>query len=232
MNQRGAMPLSIQELWEQHVKKSYASWVQPKSGDLLGDAKYFLDRIKTGSDPRIRARYGRSSLLLSIAAIEAITNDGLTTIYGFLGDTWPSECANDPPWIYFRRTSWKRVGRLLMKGRIVKKIEYLFSHIERLTDIDIPDDLRPRLRQIFQTRNRIAHMTYLSDPKKYFSVFNDRQVAYAAKVAYDTAKEYIDLLKEGFEEINLPIETIRPDWWFEEESSYPLNWSELKPAHN
>jgi hypothetical protein len=49
-----------------------------------------------------------------------------------------------------------------------------------------------------------------------------------ARVAHDTASEYINLLKEAFEEFHLPIETIRPDWWFEEQSSYPLKWSDLR----
>jgi len=228
MSNRRTTGFSYQELFEKHAKKSYESWVQPKSGDLLGDTKYLLNRITPGQDPRTRASFGRASLLLSIAAIEAITNDGLSTLHGFLGDQWPSECINDPPWTFFKRTSWKRVGGLLRKERIAKKLEYLLGHVKRVTNLDISDDLRPRLRQIFQIRNRIAHMTYLQDPDKYFSVFNDKQVAYTAKVAHETASEYINLLKEAFEEFHLPIETIRPDWWFEEQSSYPSKWSEFK----
>jgi len=205
MTNRRTTTFSMEELFEQQAKRSYESWAQPKSGDLLGDAKYLLNRITAGQDPRTRASHGRASLLLSIAAIEAITNDGLSTLHGFLGDQWPSECVNDPPWTYFKRTSWKRVGWLLRKGRIAKKIEYLLGHVKRLTNLDISDDLRPRLRQIFQIRNRIAHMTYLQDPQKYFSVFNDKQVAHTARFAHETASEYIDLLKDAFEEFASPL---------------------------
>lgn len=213
--------LSIEELWQREVKKSYQSWVQPKSGDLLGDARYFLNKTEAVVEPRIRARYGRAALVVSVAAIEAITNDGLAAIYWLLVDCWPSECVGNPPWCYFKGTSWRPVERLLKRGKLTKKIEYLLRHLNRYTISTPSDDLLSRLGQVVQARNRIVHMTYLLNPKKYPSVLKDRQVVHTAGVAYETALEYINFLNDGFEEIKLPIGTIRPEWWFEEKLTYP-----------
>jgi len=199
------------------AKKAHKSWVQPKSGDLLGDAKYFLEQAKAARELRIRARHGRAALVISVAAIEAITNDGLATIHQLLGESWPSEVVRLPPCCYFKRTSYKRVERLLRRGKLRDKIEYLRRHINRITYVTPSDDLWSRLGQVVQARNRVIHMTYLWNPNKYPSVLRARQVAHTAAVAYDTASEYINFLREGFEEINLPIETIRTDWWSEEQ---------------
>jgi len=199
------------------AKKAHKSWVQPKSGDLLGDAKYFLEQAKAARELRIRARHGRAALVIGVAAIEAITNDGLAAIYQLLGEDWPSEVINHPPCCYFRRTSPKPVERLLKRGKLIKKIEYLRRHINRLTYVTPAEDLWSRLGQVVQARNRVVHMTYLLNPNKYPSVLRAREVAHTATVAYETASEYISFLREGFEEIKLPIETIRPEWWLEEE---------------
>lgn len=200
------------------ANKAHQVWVQPKSGDLLGDAKYFLGQTKAATKPRIRARHGRAALVISVAAIEAITNDGLATIYEFLVDAWPSDSIKSPPWCYFRGISFRPVERLLRRGKLEKKIEYLLRHIDRLTYLAPAVDLRSRLKQVVQARNRILHMRYLSNPQKYPSVLSARQVAYTATVAYETASEYINFLNEAFEEIKLPIVTIRPAWWSEEDT--------------
>jgi hypothetical protein len=222
MSNRSIRDITIEELWQRDVKRSYESWVQPKSGDLLGDAKYFLDKTKSVAEPRIRARYGRAALVTSVAAIEALTNDALAAIYWLLVDSWPSEVVDSPPWLYFRKVSSVPVERLLKRGKLTKKIQYLLRHIYRVTILTPADDLSARLAQVVQARNRVVHMTYLWNPKKYPSVLRDRQVVYVANVAYKAASEYISFLHEAFEEIKLPIETIRPEWWFEEELTYPL----------
>lgn len=199
------------------AKNAHKSWVQPKSGDLLGDAKYFSEQTKAAREPRIRARHGRAALVISVAAIEAITNDGLAAIYQLLGEYWPSEIVNNPPCCYFKRTSRRRVERLLKRGKLTKKIEYLVRLINRITYVTPADDLWSRLGQVVQARNRVVHMTYLWNPKKYPSVLKANQIAHTAKLAYETALEYISFLHESFEDIKLPIETIRPEWWSEEE---------------
>jgi len=216
---RKSEDLSIDDLWQEMVKesqKSYKLWLQPKSGDLLGDAKYFLERAKAAKERRIRARHGRAALVISVAAIEAITNDGLATIYELFAESWPSEVVDSPPWACFKRISSRPVQRLLKRGKLWDKINY----IRRRIDLWVPEEhLWSRLRQVIQARNRVVHMSYLRDPNKYPSVLNDRQVTHTAKIAYETASEYISLLNDGFEEIKLPIVTIRPDWWSEENES-------------
>lgn len=215
--------LTLDEIFSQYAKQQYRTWIQPKSGDLLGDARYFLTRAKVTSNKSYRARYARACLVASVAAIEAITNDALATIYRLLVDCWPIECRGDSPRVYFENTSYRPVLRLLKKGKFGNKIQYVFRHIERLTHTNIDDDLRARLKGVIQARNRIVHMTYLMNPKRYPSIMNDRQVIYSAEIGLETAREYISLVDESFSEINLPIETIRPEWYFDEETVESTN---------
>ena len=53
----------------------------------------------------------RASLILGVAAIEAISNDTLASIYELLMDAWPSECVGLPPWMYFTPRAQTAVGR-------------------------------------------------------------------------------------------------------------------------
>ena len=208
--------LTVEELFEQYAKRSYHSWLQPKSGDLLGDARYFLIRARRSTDRANKARYARGSVVMSVATIEAITNDALTAISSLLMDTWPSECVDDLPWRYFCRFSTRPIKRLVKQGTLPRKVKYVLRHVERLTPDLIDDDLDVQLKKAIQARNRIVHMTFLLNPNKYPSVLNDRQVIHTAESAYKTAKDYIDTLGGAFDEVNLPIETIRPEWYFEE----------------
>lgn len=160
------------------AQKAHKLWLQPKSGDLIGDAKYFLEQTKAATAPRIRARHGRATLVISVAAIEAITNDALASVYQFLGESWPSEIINDPPCCYFRKTSPKPIERLLKRGKLSKKIDYLGRHLNRLGYLTPSDDLWSRLGQVVQARNRVVHMTYLLKPKKYPSVLAAGQVRF------------------------------------------------------
>jgi hypothetical protein len=106
-------------------------------------------------------------VLLDVAAIEAISNDALFSIYELLVDAWPSECIDLAPWVHFKKVSSRPVERLLIRGTAGKKVCYLLCHLRRLdvTSDDL-DALEERLKRAIQTRNRIAHMGYLLEPKK------------------------------------------------------------------
>ena len=78
-------------------------WRKPHPGDLLFDAQDFYKKSLRSPKRAVQARYGRASLILGVAAIEAISNDTLASIYELLMDTWPSECVGLPPWMLERR---------------------------------------------------------------------------------------------------------------------------------
>ena len=82
---RTQLPQTLTEIFEHHAKEQYRSWIQPKSGDLLGDARYFLARAKATDKKAKRALYGQACLLLSAAAIEATTNDALARVMASVG---------------------------------------------------------------------------------------------------------------------------------------------------
>jgi hypothetical protein len=67
-------------------------WRRPQSGDLLFDAQDLYKKSIRSPKRAVQARYGRASLILGVAAIEAISNDTLASIYELLMDAWPSEC--------------------------------------------------------------------------------------------------------------------------------------------
>ena len=68
---------------------------------------------------------------------------------------------------------------------------------------------KPRSGDLIYSRNRILHMAYLWKPNDAPSVLNPRQALDLAKLATKTASEYVASLSEAFDEIQLPIRTIR-----------------------
>jgi hypothetical protein len=58
-------------------------WNKPQPGELLFEARDFVKTAKKATKPPVRARYARASLLLSVASVEAISNDTLLCIYQF-----------------------------------------------------------------------------------------------------------------------------------------------------
>jgi hypothetical protein len=202
-----------------------SDWRKPQSGDLLFDAKDFCKKAIRSPKRAVQARYGRASLLLGVAAIEAISNDALASIYELLMDAWPSECIGSPPWVYFKRLSHRPIERLLFRNRSIKtKLLYIFRllrHFSTTPDKEL-DALEKSLKRAIQSRNRIVHMSYLLTPRKHGPVLNPRQIVPVAKLALEAAERYVDEVGYTFEELNLPVSTIldssfRPTWWKEEE---------------
>ncbi len=155
-------------------------------------------------------RYARAAVIFSVAAIEAVSNDALVAICDLLCDSWPSEHIGAPPWVHFRRLSPAHLRRLLKRGRLEIKLDYLFRRVASLGSRWLPnDDFERNLRQIVQLRNRIVHMKSLGQPKTIASILNPKQISYIAKLGVKTAKEYASLLEEAFSEMKLPIQTIQ-----------------------
>lgn len=205
----------MDELWEYHVRMEKELWLFPKFNELLTDADYFAEHVdklkKTGKDEQA-GRYARAAVIFSLAAIEAASNDALVTIHEFFTDSWPAECSGEPPWVHFRRLSPTSVTRLLKRGRLEKKVDYLLQCLASLRAVWEPSvDFDLHLRQLVQVRNRIVHMKSLSQPKKMASILNPKQIAYVAKLGAETAKEYVSLLEEAFSEMKLPIQAINYD---------------------
>ncbi len=130
------------------------------------------------------------------------------SIYELLVDTWPSECIALEPWRSFKGRSEQPIVRLLYRGNLPRKIKYLLSHWSRITGED-STELNHDLKGIADARNRILHMAYLWKPNDAPSVLNPSQALDLAKLATKTASEYVASLSEAFDEIQLPIRTIR-----------------------
>ena len=64
-------------------------------------------------------------IILGVAAIEAVSNNVLVSIYELTIDSWPSECLTLEPWRSFRGRSDQPVARLLERGSLPQKIRYL-----------------------------------------------------------------------------------------------------------
>ncbi len=208
---------SLYEIAKQMHKEKMRSWLQPRSGDLLRDVAYLQGYTSTGKNRTVRGIYARSTIVMGVATIEAITNDALATIYELLTDTIPSDCVGEPPWCYFIGRSTRRIASLLRKGKFVRKQAYVLDHIERLTGEVLDDRLIKGIGQLVLFRNRIVHMSYQERPKRYRPLLNTGQVAHIATLAKKYAYQYVDFLSYNFSELNLPIRTIRPFWHLEDD---------------
>lgn len=199
--------------WWQSAEDSWRTWRQPKSGDLVHDAADLHKKAKATTKQSEQARYARASLVLSVAAIEAISNDTLVSLYALIADHCPSECVGLEPWVCFRGVSLRRIERLIRRGSLPKKLQYVFRHLARLGFLE-DDELEQRIKQTIQARNRLVHMSYLLSPKKYASVLTPDQIKHLAGVGVEAARQFIQTVGEAFAEIHLPIATIR---------TYPLS---------
>ncbi len=108
-------------------------WLQPNSGDLLSDVYFLEQQIARETDDRLRGIYARSTIVMSFATIEAITNDALATIYELLTDSVPAGCAKLPPWSHFKGRSTDRIKSLLRRGAFFRRQRYVLDQIKRTT---------------------------------------------------------------------------------------------------
>ena len=207
---RPAWPPNFGEILTRMHKEEMRSWLQPKSGDLLRDVWYLQGRAVQEESRAIRGIYARAAIVMSVATIEAVTNDALATIYELLMDSIPSECVGEPPWCYFEGRRTRRIASLLRRGSFAKKREYVLGQIERCTGDVFEEQLIKDIDRLVLFRNRIVHMSYQYRPDRYRSLLNTGQVAHIAASANKCAHHYMDFLSYEFSELNLPIRTIRP----------------------
>lgn len=213
-------PPDLAEIARRLAKEEMRSWLEPKSGDLLRDVMYLQGRAATEANKTIRGIYARAAIVMGVATIEAVTNDALATIYELMTDTMPSECAGEPPWCYFRGRSARPIAALLRKGSFAKKRAYVLGQIERASGHVLEERLVKDIDRLVIFRNRIVHMSFQARPSKYKPLLNTAQMAHVASLANDTARYYLDFLSETFSDINLPIRTIRP-WRYFDNDDWP-----------
>ncbi len=202
---------TMDELWRAYVKERRERTLLPKFDELLADAMFFMEQLRTSSgNLGNQARYGRAVIVFSSAAIEAVTNDALAAIDELMQwQPWPTESIKEPPFVYFRRLSHDKVRRLQKRGSVKKKVEYILSRLESGEGTFTERDLAARLRQVARIRIRIVHMSSLSMPNHMPSILNPKQVRKIAELAINIALEYCGLLEEGFSRMNLPIQLQR-----------------------
>src|ERR1700761_6476960 len=83
-NPRPAAPADLTEIACLSARQAAPESLEPTSGDLLSDVYYLEQQIARQTDDRLRGLYARSTIVMSFATIEAITNDALATIYELL----------------------------------------------------------------------------------------------------------------------------------------------------
>jgi hypothetical protein len=185
--------------------------LQPSSGDLLSDVYFLEQQIARETDDRIRGIYARSTIVMSVATIEAITNDALTTIYELMTDSVPSESVKVPPWSHFKGRSTNRMKSLLRRGSFFRKQQYILGQIERTTGQTLDGALVKEIEQLRNFRNQIVHMRFVQKRDQYRAILNGSEAVLLAERAYSSAKSYRDLLIAGFSALKLPIRTVGPD---------------------
>jgi hypothetical protein len=201
-------PPDLDKLSRQSVKEWDEMWLQPRYAELLEDAQDFTERSSAVKNPQEKGRFGRAAVILAAATVEAVSNDALATIVDFHGESWPAEHRDDPPWVHFRGRSERVPARLLDRGRIDKKSDYLLDLVWRSSPVPIIADVDRRLAVLAKMRNRIAHMKSLSRPNHMPSI-TGAQIAHIGKQAAETASDYVWYLEEGLGSMKLPIQVFR-----------------------
>jgi hypothetical protein len=185
--------------------------LEPSSGDLLSDVYFLEQQIARETDDRLRGIYARSTIVMSVATIEAITNDALTTIYELMTESVPSDRMKVPPWSHFKGRSTNRIKSLLRRGTFFRKQQYILGQIERTTGQTLEGALVKEIEQLRSFRNRIVHMSFVQKRDQYRAILNGSEAVLLAARAYSSARGYRDFLIAGFSELKLPIRTVRPD---------------------
>jgi hypothetical protein len=209
-NPRLAAPADLAEIARSSVVPEPQE-SQPNSGDLLSDVYHLAQQIARETDDRLRGIYARSTIVMSVATIEAITNDALTTIYELMTASVPSECMKVAPRSHFKGRSTNRIRSLLRRGTFFRKQQYILGQIERTTGQTLEGALVQEIEQLRSFRNRIVHMSFVQKRDQYRAILNGSEAVQLAAQAYSSAKSYRDFLIAGFSALKLPIRTVRPD---------------------
>jgi len=187
--------------------ETWAEWNRPNPASLRGDAVLLSERARRETDSRAAGAYARASIVLAVAAIEALSNDALISVYMVLIESWPDPPPDDP-WDFLKRRSSRPVVFLLQRGSLQRKLNYLLRLLENIAVFDRAA-LEKKLKRATQARNRIVHMTHLWNDRKAVPYLNTRQVVHLAGEVAKTGAEFVDLIVESFAEVHLPIVTTK-----------------------
>src|SRR5262245_1834351 len=69
-------------------------------GDLLGDVAHLCALATREQKPAVRGTYARATIVLALAAIEAVTNDALAAMQTLVKGTAPAGQSGKPPWCH------------------------------------------------------------------------------------------------------------------------------------
>lgn len=205
-NPKPALPPDLSEIAPVPARREAREWLQPTAGDLLSDVYFLEQQMARETDDQIRGIYARSTIVMSVATIEAITNDALTTIYELMTVSVPADRLKVPPWSHFKGRSTNRIKSLLRRGLFSRKQDYILAQIERTTGQTLESALIMQIDQLRSFRNRIVHMRR----DRYGAILDGHQAVLLAERAYSSARSYRDFLTAEFSRLNLPIQTVRP----------------------
>ncbi len=183
--------------------------LQPNSGDLLSDVYFLEQQIARETDDRLRGIYARSTIVMSFATIEAITNDALATIFELLTDSIPPGSAKLPPWSYFVGRSTDRIKSLLRRGAFFRRQRYVLDQIKRTTGRTMDSGLAKEIELLRNFRNGIVHMSFVEKRGRYDAVLDLGEIVDVARTASSTVQGYLDFVSTAFAELKLPIRTFR-----------------------
>jgi hypothetical protein len=183
--------------------------LQPTSGDLLSDVHFLAQRISRETDEALRGTYARSTIVMSFATIEAITNDALGTIYELMTAPVPAGSAKLPPWSYFAGRSHNRIKLLLRRGAFFRRQRYVLEQIKRTTGRRMDAALAKQIEDLRNFRNGIVHMSFVEKRGSYDAVHDAGELVDIASTASSTVQGYLDFVTTAFAELKLPIRTFR-----------------------
>ena len=208
-NPRPAAAVDLAETARVSVPREPQECLQPNSGDLLSDVYFLEQQIARETDDRLRGIYARSTIVMSFATIEAITNDALATIFELLTDSIPAGSAKLPPWSYFVGRSTDRIKSLLRRGAFFRRQRYVLDQIKRTTGQTMDSGLAKEIELLRNFRNGIVHMSFVEKRGRYDAVLDLGEVVDVARNASSTVQGYLDFVTTAFGELNLPIQTFR-----------------------
>ena len=208
-NPRPAAAVDLAETARVSVPREPQECLQPNSGDLLSDVYFLEQQIARERDDRLRGIYARSTIVMSFATIEAITNDALATIFELLTDSIPPGSAKLPPWSYFVGRSTDRIKSLLRRGAFFRRQRYVLDQIKRTTGRTMDSGLAKEIDDLRNFRNGIVHMSFVEKRGRYDAVLDLGEVVDVARNASSTVQGYLDFVSTAFAELKLPIQTFR-----------------------
>jgi hypothetical protein len=176
---------------------------------LLSDVYFLQQQIARETDDRLRGTYARSTIVMSFATVEAITNDALATIYELLTNSIPAGSKKLPPWSHFVGRSTDRIRSLLRRGAFFRRQRYVLGQIKRTTGRTLDSGLGKQIEDLRNFRNGIVHMRFVEKRGEYDAVHDAGELVDVASSAPSTVQGYLDFVSTAFTDLKLPIQTFR-----------------------